>query len=320
MSLLFSPAKIGSLEIPNRIIRSATAESMANDLDGSPREQLKSLWVALAKGGTGLIISGHMYVHLSGKCHPEMTGIYSDDLIPTLKKCVDAVHQAGGLIAAQINHGGMQCARKSVDETIAPSALDEDFLKRPAREISTDEIEMLIDAYGQAARRAKEAGFDAVQIHSAHGYLISQFNSPYTNRRIDKWGADLQGRTRFLREVARAVRAQVGTDYPVFIKFGMQDGLQDGLSAEAGAEVVALMADMGLDAVEISGGVEMQQRPQGDQKPIPRSLFPPAGAACPEENQPAPDHGGWHALKNGHGRSPFQRRCGVYRHVPPADQ
>ncbi len=118
-----------------------------------------------------------------------MTGIYSDDLIPCAKRmrrCRPSV--LGGLIAAQINHGGMQCDKESVDETIAPSALDEDFLKQPAREMSTDEIEMLIDAYGQAARRAKEAGFDAVQIHSAHGYLINQFNSPYTNRRTDKWG------------------------------------------------------------------------------------------------------------------------------------
>ena len=155
MSILFTPAKIGSLEIPNRIIRSATAERMANDHDGKPREQLKSLWVDLAKGGTGLIISGHLYIHPSGKCHPEMTGIYSDDLIPSLKECVDAVHDAGGKIAAQINHGGMQCAKESVAGTIAPSAVDEDFLAQPAREISTDEIEMLIDAFAQAARRAK---------------------------------------------------------------------------------------------------------------------------------------------------------------------
>ena len=256
MSLLFSPAKIGSLEIPNRIIRSATAESMASDLDGSPTEQLKALWVALVKGGTGLIISGHMYAHPSGKCHPEMTGIYSDDLISALKECVDAVHEAGGKIAAQINHGGMQCDKKSVNGTIAPSALEDDFLKQPAREMSGDEIEMLIDAYGQAARRAEEAGFDAVQIHAAHGYLINQFISPYTNRRTDQWGADLQGRTRFLREVTRTVRAQVGNDYPVFIKFGMQDGLEGGLTAEAGANVVALMAEMGLDAIEISGGIQ----------------------------------------------------------------
>ena len=275
MSLLFSPAKIGSLEIPNHIIRSATAESMASDLDGSPGEQLKSLWVALAKGGTGLIITGHMYVHPSGKCHPEMTGIYSDELIPSLKECVDAVHAAGGKIAVQINHGGMQCDKGTVSETIAPSALDEDFLEQPAREISADEIEMLIAAYGQAARRAKEAGFDAVQIHSAHGYLISQFNSPYTNRRTDKWGGGLQGRTRFLREVTGSVREQVGEAYPVFIKFGMEDGLEGGLTAEAGTDVIALMAEMGLDAIEISGGVEANSVRKGIRDASREAYFRP---------------------------------------------
>jgi 2,4-dienoyl-CoA reductase-like NADH-dependent reductase (Old Yellow Enzyme family) len=180
MSLLFTPAKIGSLEISNRILRSATAERMANDFDGVPREQLKSLWVDLAKGGVGLIITGHMYVHPSGKCHPEMTGIYSDDLVPTLKACVAAVHNAGGKIAVQINHGGMQCAKESVNGTIAPSAIDEEFLTQPAREITIDEIEMLIDAYAQAARRAKDAGFDAVQIHginsSHHTQIVVMIN------------------------------------------------------------------------------------------------------------------------------------------------
>ena len=255
MSLLFTPAKIGNLEIPNRIIRSATAEAMASDLDGSPTEQLKSLWGDLAKGGTGLIISGHLYIHPSGKCHPEMTGIYSDELIPALAACVDAVHHAGGKIAAQINHGGMQCAKESVTGTIAPSAIDKDFLSQPAREMTLGEINLLIDAFAQAARRAKVAGFDAVQIHSAHGYLISQFNSPYINKRSDEWGGDLQGRTRFLREVLRAVRKEVGVEYPVFIKFGMEDGKDGGLTAEVGAEIVAMMEKIGLDGIEISGGV-----------------------------------------------------------------
>ena len=273
MSLLFTPGKIGNLEIPNRIVRSATAELMANDLDGSPGERLKSLWVELAKGGTGLIISGHMYVHPSGKCHPEMTGIYSDELIPALKECVDAVHSAGGLIAAQINHGGMQCDREAVDGTIAPSALHEDFLEQPAGEISTGEIEMLVDAYGQAARRSREAGFDAVQLHAAHGYLINQFISPYTNRRSDKWGGDLGGRTRFLREVMHAVRGQVGREYLVFIKFGMEDGVEGGLSAEEGAEVIALMAEMGLDAIEISGGVRANSVRKGIRNPAREAYF-----------------------------------------------
>jgi len=275
MSILFTPAKIGSLEIPNHILRSATAELMANDINGKPRGQLKSLWVALAKGGTGLIVSGHMYVHPSGKCHPEMTGIYSDDLVPSLKACVDAVHKAGGLIAAQINHGGMQCDKGVVDEAIAPSAIDEDFLEQPAREINTDEIDMLIDAYAQAARRAKQAGFDAVQIHAAHGYLINQFISPYTNRRTDKWGGDLQGRTRFLREVTLSIRELVGTEYPLFIKFGMQDGRVGGLTVEGGAAVIPLMDEMGLDGIEISGGIEANSVRKGIRSPSKEAYFRP---------------------------------------------
>ena len=275
MSLLFTSAKIGSLEIANRIIRSATAEDMASDLDGSPTEQLKSLWADLAKGGTGLIISGHLYIHPSGKCHPEMTGIYSDDLIPALKDCVDAVHNAGGKIAAQINHGGMQCAKESVTGTIAPSAIDDDFLSQPAREMTLDEINMLIDAFAQAARRAKTAGFDAVQIHSAHGYLISQFNSPYINKRSDEWGGDLQDRTRFLREVTRAIREEVGADYPVFIKFGMEDGKEGGLSAEEGAEIIAMMEEMGLDGIEISGGVGASSVRKGIKNASKEAYFRP---------------------------------------------
>ena len=273
MSLLFSPAKIGNLIIPNRIIRSATAERMADDSSAKPRDQLKSLWVNLAKGGTGLIITGHMYIHPSGKCHPEMTGIYSDNQIPDLKRCVDAVHHAGGKIAAQINHGGMQCAKETVDEAIAPSAFDREFQSQPAREITPNEIDMLIDAFAQAARRTKEAGFDAVQIHAAHGYLISQFVSPFTNLRTDAWGGSLEGRTHFLNAVTQAVREQVGPDFPVFIKFGMQDGFENGLTADEGAEVIAMMADMGLDAVELSGGVGANSSRKGIKSPSREAYF-----------------------------------------------
>ncbi len=253
--VLFSPGRIGSLEIPNRIVRSATAERLAEVETGRPTPKLRELWEKLARGGTGLIITGHMYVHPSGKCHPEMSGIYSDDLTPALAEAVEAVHAAGGKIAVQINHGGMQCAPDAVQGTMAPSAMAADFLKQPAREITVEEIHMLIEAYAQAARRAQEAGFDAVQIHGAHGYLISQFISPFVNRRADEWGGDLRGRTRFLREVVRAVRAQVGPHYPVFIKFGMMDGVEGGLTPQDGARVIAMMKEMGLDGVEISGGV-----------------------------------------------------------------
>ncbi len=254
MSILFTSGNIGTLALPNRLVRSATAERLA-DADGRPKPQLKQLYRELARGGVGLIITGHMYVHPSGKAHPEMTGVYSDDLIPNLAELADVVHQEGGRVAVQINHGGMQCSRETVAEAIAPSAVDAPFLERPAREMTADEIALMIQAYAQAARRVQEAGFDGVQIHGAHGYLISQFLSPFVNRRADEWGGDLEGRMAFLRAVCQAVREQVGPDYPVFIKLGMMDGMEGGLAPEEGVRVVAALEEMGLDGVEISGGI-----------------------------------------------------------------
>jgi 2,4-dienoyl-CoA reductase-like NADH-dependent reductase (Old Yellow Enzyme family) len=121
--------------------------------------------------------------------------------------------------------------------------------------MTTGEIDSVVEAYADAAWRAQQAGFDAVQIHGAHGYLISQFLSPFTNRRTDAWGGGLDGRVRFLATVCEAVRARVGPDYPVFIKLGMADAVEGGLTLEDGAEVTAALADMDLDAVEISGGI-----------------------------------------------------------------
>ena len=252
--MLFEPGTIGTLELPNRLIRSATAERMA-DPDGRPGPPLKGLYRELAQGGVGLIISGHMYVHPSGKAHPEMTGIHDDGLFPDLAELAAVVHEAGGLIAAQINHGGMQCSRETVSEPMAPSAIDAPFLSQPARGMTRDEIDAVVEAYAHAAERAQQAGFDAVQIHGAHGYLVSQFLSPFTNRRTDDWGGDLEGRMRFLAAVCEAVRGRVGPDYPVFIKLGMVDAVEGGLTREEGAEVAAALAGMGLDGIEISGGI-----------------------------------------------------------------
>jgi 2,4-dienoyl-CoA reductase-like NADH-dependent reductase (Old Yellow Enzyme family) len=226
-----------------------------SDDEGRPRPQLAALYRELVQGGVGLIITGHMYVHPSGKAHPEMAGIYSDGLIPSLAELADAVHQEAGLVAVQINHGGMQCSKEAVTETIAPSAAGFPFLERPAREMKSEEIELAIDAFGQAARRAKKAGFDGVQIQAAHGCLVSQFLSPFVNKRTDEWGGDLEGRMRFLREVCRAVRKQVGPDYPVFTKLGVVDGGVQGLTLEEGVRVVAALKNMRLDAVEISEGI-----------------------------------------------------------------
>ena len=254
MSTLFEPRSIGTLHLPNRLVRSATAERMADD-DGWPRPELRATYERLARGGVGLIITGHMYVHRSGRCHREMTAIDRDELVPALAELTQAVHQAGGRIVAQINHGGMQCSPDAVLEAIAPSATDYAALKQPARAMTVQEIHGLIDAYAQAARRAQQAGFDGVQLHGAHGYLITQFLSPLVNQRGDEWGGNLPGRMHFLRAVCQAVRAQVGPQYPLLIKLGMIDSVQGGLTPDDSVRVVAALESMGVDAVEISGGI-----------------------------------------------------------------
>jgi 2,4-dienoyl-CoA reductase-like NADH-dependent reductase (Old Yellow Enzyme family) len=250
---------------------------MADEV-GRPRPTLAKLLEELALGGVGLIITGHMYVHPSGKAHSEMTGIYSDDLLPDLANLATTVHKHGGKIAVQINHGGIQCSDNSVPELIAPSAVIMPSSSKRAREMHEEEIFQLIQAYGDAARRVKAAGFDAVQIHGAHGYLISQFLSPYVNRREDQWGGDLHNRMRFLREVARSVREEVGSDFPVFIKLGMMDGIEGGLSAEDGVHVVEALESMTIEAVEISGGIggkKVVNSKKGIRKPSEEAYFLP---------------------------------------------
>ena len=254
MDTLFQEGAIGSLRLPNRLIRSATAERLADE-DGRAKPELDRLYRALVRGGVGLIITGHTFVHPSGKAHVEMTGIHSDEMIAPLARLTRLVHDEGGRVAAQINHGGMQCAPEAVDEAMAPSAVKADFLSRPVRGMSAAEVTAMVRAFADAARRAKEAHFDAVQIHAAHGYLLSQFLSPFVNRRVDEWGGSAVKRMNFLRRVCAAVREEVGRDYPVFIKLGVLDGMEGGLVVEEAMGVVAALESMEIDAVEISGGI-----------------------------------------------------------------
>jgi 2,4-dienoyl-CoA reductase-like NADH-dependent reductase (Old Yellow Enzyme family) len=235
---LFAPARIGTLELRNRLVRSATAERLATEPMGRATPALAALYGELARGGVGLIVTGHAYVAPEGKAHPEMLGAHCDQMIPGLQTLAEAVHAAGGRIALQINHGGRQCAGDCTPGIMAPSAVPTPAGRTP-REMAPAEIAAAVDAFAQAARRAQVAGMDAVQIHAAHGYLVGQFLSPHTNRRSE------------------AARGQVGNEYPVFVKLGMMDNLDrvpDGLTPEDGARIAGRLAGFGLDAVEISGG------------------------------------------------------------------
>jgi 2,4-dienoyl-CoA reductase-like NADH-dependent reductase (Old Yellow Enzyme family) len=253
---LFSPIKIGVLELKNRLVRSATAEHLASEPIGRAAPALASLYAELTRGGVGLIITGHAYVSPNGKAHTEMLSAHCDQVVPGLRTLTDAVHAEEGRIALQISHAGRQSGDPNVARTLAPSAVPTPSGSTP-QEMTSGEIVEAIDAYGQAARRAQSAGFDAVQVHAAHGYLIGQFLSPHTNRRRDAWGGDFERRLRFLASVCEAVRGQVGPEFPVLVKLGMMDNLElipDGLTADDGARIVSHLADLGLDAVEVSGG------------------------------------------------------------------
>lgn len=255
MDILFTPANIGSLTLSNRLVRSATAERMADDKNGQPQPRLIDLYRQLVRGGVGMIITGHMYIHPQGKAHAGMTGIYSDELLPSLTNLTQAVHQEGGIIAAQINHGGMLCRPEYVNGALAPSDIEAPNLSQKAQAMTEDDIWEAIRAFGQAARRAKESGFDAVQVHAAHGYLNNEFLSPWCNHREDEWGGSISQRMHFLFEVCAEVRSQVGSDYPVLIKLAMLDGVEGGLNVEDSLQVVAELHHMKLDAVEFSGGI-----------------------------------------------------------------
>jgi 2,4-dienoyl-CoA reductase-like NADH-dependent reductase (Old Yellow Enzyme family) len=260
VSKLFEPASIGTLELPNRFVRSATAEYLSDE-GGRPLPELSEMYKALAEGGVGLIVTGHAYVHPGGRCRVQMSGIHDDALIPDWSAVAAAVHEAGGRIAMQINHGGRQCDPMAIDgPMVAPSPIPLNAESPRPRELSEREIEDLVRAFADAAGRVKEAGFDAVQIHGAHGYLINSFNSPAGNWRRDAWGGTLPRRVRFLEETVAAVRDVVGDDYPVFTKLGAVDFCRDGLTEDDGVEIIRHLREMGLDAVEISGGIDGGRR------------------------------------------------------------
>jgi 2,4-dienoyl-CoA reductase-like NADH-dependent reductase (Old Yellow Enzyme family) len=253
--------KIKNMALPNRFVRSATYDGGA-DRSGHVSEQQIKIFSKLADGGAALIVTGIAGVHHSGQISPFHNSIASDDCIPGLKRLTTTVHSRGAKIAVQLFHAGREGARflkAQNKQAIAPSFVHNDpYFTREYRPMTEDEIWESIQAFGDAAKRAREADFDAVQVHGAHAYLLSQFLSPYTNRRDDDWGGSLEKRLRFHHEIYRDIRAKVGEDYPVLIKIGVRDGFPGGLEFSEGKLVAQLLAQWGFDALEISSGLRGQ--------------------------------------------------------------
>ena len=253
MSEMFEFTEINGMKLANRFVRSATWEGMAGD-DGACSPKLVGLMSRLAKGDVGLIITSHAYVREDGQAGPWQLGIYDDALIKGLRQMTQAVHDHGGSIVLQAAHGGFFANAKLTGQTpLAPSHV-EGMAKSPRKEMSVDEFQEIVGAFAEAASRAREAGFDGVQIHSAHGYLLSQFLSPAFNKRADEYGGSLENRAKPLLEVLRQVREAVGADYPVLVKMNSEDFLDGGLTLEDSLKVGAMLQEGGIDAIELSGG------------------------------------------------------------------
>ena len=255
MSVMFSPAKIGNLEVKNRIVRSATYEGRGT-ADGEVTDDLLHMYRDLAAGQVGLIVTGFSYVMKNGRGAPYMTAIDEDDRIAGFARLAQEVHRAGGKICSQIAH----CGRKTAPELtggeipVGPSPVPVATTNIVPREMTHGDIAKAVEAFGQAARRVKQSGFDAVQLHCAHGYLLSAFMSPYANRRADEYGGSVPNRARFLLETYREVRKEVGGDYPVLVKMNAEDLLDGGLTLDQSARMAGWLAEEGIDAVEVSAG------------------------------------------------------------------
>lgn len=254
MSRLFESSEIAGMQLSNRFIRSATWEGMGKE-DGAVTPKLVKVMAELAAGGVGLIISGYAYVRPDGHANPWQIGVYKDELIPGLQEITAAVHEAGGKIVMQLAHAGHFTSRKLIGQPPLVVSNYEGLARSPRKEISIDDIGELVKAFADAARRARAAGFDGVQIHAAHGYLLSQFLSPIFNRRLDEYGGSLVNRARILLEIYKATREVVGDNFPVLIKINCRDFSENGLSLEDSVQAASLLADAGLDAIEVSGGL-----------------------------------------------------------------
>jgi 2,4-dienoyl-CoA reductase-like NADH-dependent reductase (Old Yellow Enzyme family) len=254
MVSLFDTTTINGMTLTNRFVRSATYEGMAN-ADLTVSQRLIDLMVALAKGGIGLIITGLAPVTKDGQNMPWQIGIHSDDFIPGLTQMTEAVHDAGGKIVIQIAHGGAQGNPELTGELLGPSVIPAVSGEGAAcRAMTTEEIRRVVEAFGEAGRRAKHAGFDGVQLHGAHGFLLSEFLSPFFNKRTDQYGGSLENRARIVLNAYHRVRAAVGTNYPVMIKLNSEDFLEGGLTLKEMLQVASWLETEGIDAIELSGG------------------------------------------------------------------
>lgn len=250
---LFSKGAINGLELKNRVIMPAMATNFASD-SGEISELLVDYYVARALGGTGLIIIENTNIdYPNGKAGAYQLRIDSDEYIEGLRRLVDRIHLTGCKVGLQINHaGGLANVKQVGAERVAPSTFD--YPLGLSRELAMEEIKEIAEKFALAALRARKAGFDTIEIHGAHGYLISEFMSPVTNQRTDDFGGPLENRMRFPSLVLNQVRQAVGRDYPIIFRFSAHEFLNGGNGADTAVHIARILEQSGADALHVSAG------------------------------------------------------------------
>ena len=253
MKSVFDRSTLAGISLQNRFIRSATHEAMGDE-EGRPLKKLAQLYERLSRGGVGAIITGVLGVHVNGQGFPNMLMLDKDQYVEDYKKLLEPVKNLGTPVIAQLAHTGGKSHPSAVGkEVLGPSKKKYPPWNLVTKEMTVEEIEEVIDGFVQAVRRTKEAGFDGVQIHAAHGYLLSEFLSPHCNYRTDEWGGDTERRYRIIGEIMQAARQVVGS-YPIMIKISSHDADKNGMTLSEAIKVARLFQESGGDAVEVSSG------------------------------------------------------------------
>lgn len=262
---LFTPGKIGNLVVPNRIIMAPMATNYPSETGGIT-EFLVDYYEQRAKGGTGLIIAENCCVdYPAGKGGATQLRLDEDRFIPGISRLVEAVHYWGAKISIQINHSGPSGvpAKTEGKGPVGASPVTYGPHMAPPRMLERDEIEAIIEKYAQAVLRAKKANFDAIELHGSHGYLLAHFMSPYTNKRKDEYGGDIEGRLRLVIGVIRRVRELVGAEYPLMFRISADEFVDGGRGVEESKHMASILAAEGIDALHVSAGTHPAMHPSG---------------------------------------------------------
>ena len=253
LETLFSPKKIGNVEIKNRIMRSPTFVARASE-DGFLTDDYINYYTEVAKGGVGLLTPGTMLIDQAGAGIAKAPCLYDDKFVEGHKRFVNSVHEnSEAKIASQINHTGNNAGKPGV-ELVGPSAKWNPAFKKECRKLTAAEIEQIIKNFVEGGRRVYESGYDLVELHGAHGFLLSDFVSPFANTRSDDYGGTTEGRCKILVDIYNGLRDITDKNFPILIKLNVQDYLPGGLTFEEGKEIVKILIETGFDAIEISCG------------------------------------------------------------------